>query len=88
MTDRNHTDDVREELKQDNDGFCTLQVRAKRGEGTRDEDRVTATLGRPSLDEVEADRGRFLDMVEDSVERTREMQPGEDENDEDGEGGE
>ena len=88
MTDRNHTDDVREVWKQNNDGFCTLQVRAKRGEGTRDEDCVTATLGRPSLDEVEADRSRFLDMVEDSVERTREMQPGEDENDEDGEGGE
>lgn len=75
---RNDTDDVREELTQNDDGFCTLQVRAKRGEDTRDQDRVTATLGRPSLEEIEAERDDFLAMIEDTVERTREMQPGED----------
>jgi hypothetical protein len=85
MANGDHTDDVREELIQNDDGFCTLQVRAKRGEGTRDQDRVTATLGRPSLEEVEAERDQFLDMIEDIVGRTREMQPSEDDGSE-GEG--
>ena len=88
MASGDHTNDVREELIQNDDGFCTLQVRAKRGEGTRDQDRVTATLGRPTLEEVEAERDEFLDMIEDTVGRTREMQPGEDETPEDGEDGE
>ena len=88
MTSQNPTDDVRTELTENDDGFCTLQVRAKRGEGTRDQDRVTATLGCPSLKEVEEERDDFLDMIEDTVGRTREMQPGEDETPEDGEDGE
>ena len=84
MTDRNHTDDVRTELTENDDSFCTLQVRAKRGEGTRDQDRVTATLGRSTREQVEDEREAFLAMVEDTVERTRAMQPGEDDgNDED-----
>ena len=45
----------------------------------------SATLGRPSLEEVEAERGDFLDMIEDTVARTREMQPSEDDGSE-GEG--
>ena len=82
MTDRNHTNDVRTELTENDGGFCTLQVRAKRGEGTRDQDRVTATLGRPTREQVEDEREAFLAMVEDTVERTRTMQPGEDDGDE------
>jgi hypothetical protein len=85
MANGDHTDDLRTELAENDDGFCTLQVRAKRGEGTRDQDRVTATLGRPSLEEVEAERDEFLDMIEDTVARTREMQPSEDDGSE-GEG--
>lgn len=77
------TDDVREELIQNDDGFCTLQVRTKRGDGTRDEDRVTATLGRNSLEAVEAQRPAMLEMVRETIEETREMQPGEDESTED-----
>lgn len=79
MTDWNHTDDVRQELTENDDGFCTLQVRAKRGVDTRDQDRVTATLGRPTREHVEDEREAFLAMVEDTVERTRAMQPGDDE---------
>ena len=84
MTDPNHTDDVRTELRENDDGFCTLQVRTKRGDGTRDEDRVTATLGRNSLEAVEEKRPAMLAMVRETVEETREMQPGEDESAEDG----
>jgi hypothetical protein len=85
LANGDHTDDVRTELTENDDGFCTLQVRAKRGEGTRDQDRVTATLGRPSLEEVEEERDDFLDMIEDTVGRTREMRLSEDDGSE-GEG--
>ena len=84
MTDRNHTDDVRQKLTENDEGFCTLQVRAKRGEDTRDQDRVTATLGRPTREEVEDERDAFLAMVEDTVERTRAMQPDEDDDGDEG----
>ena len=84
MAHENHTDDVRTELRENDDGFCTLQVRTKRGDGTRDEDRVTATLGRNSLEAVEEKRPAMLAMVRETVEETREMQPGEDESAEDG----
>ena len=83
MAHENHTDDVRTELRENDNGFCTLQVRTKRGDGTRDEDRVTATLGRNSLEEVETQRSAMLAMVRETVEETREMQPGEDESAED-----
>jgi hypothetical protein len=76
MTPGNDTDDLRTELTEEN-GFCTLQVRTKRGNGTRDEDRVTATLGRDTLEEVEEQRPAMLDMVRETIEETREMQPGE-----------
>ena len=72
------TDELRTELRENDDGFCTLQVRTKRGDGTRDEDRVTATLGRNSLEEIEEQRPAMLEMVRETVEATREMQPGED----------
>jgi hypothetical protein len=78
MTDSDHTDDLRTELVENENGFCTLQVRTKRGDGTRDEDRVTATLGRNSLEEVEKQRPAMLAMVRETVEETREMQPSED----------
>ena len=84
MANENHTDDVRTELRENDDGFCTLQVRTKRGDGTRDEDRVTAMLGRNSLEAVEEKRPAMLEMVRETVEETREMQPGEDESAEDG----
>ena len=81
-----NNDDVRTKLSEEN-GFCTLQVRTKRGEDTRDEDRVTATLGRDTLEEVEEQRPAMLAMVRETIEKTREMQPSEDEN-EDGDGDE
>ena len=82
-------DDVWTNVEQDENGFCTLQVRAKRGEGTRDEDRVTATLGRDTLEEVEEQRPAMLAMVRETIEETREMQPSENEDedeDDDGDG--
>ena len=78
MTPETTADDLRTELAENEDGFCTLQVRTKRGDGTRDEDRVTATLGRNSLEEVEEQRPAMLEMVRETIEDTREMQPGED----------
>jgi hypothetical protein len=83
MATDDHTDDLRTELRENDDGFCTLQVRTKRGDGTRDEDRVTATLGRNSLEAVEEQRPAMLEMVRETVEDTREMQPDEDESAED-----
>ena len=77
MATNDHTDDLRTELRENGNGFCTLQVRTKRGDGTRDEDRVTAMLGRNSLEEVEVQRPAMLAMVRETIEETREMQPGE-----------
>jgi hypothetical protein len=80
MTDENHTDDLRTELTEEN-GFCRLEVRATRGSGTRDSERITAELGRDTLEEVENQRPPMLEMVRATIEETREMQPGEDEED-------
>ena len=76
MATEDHTDDLRTELAGEN-GFCTLQVRAKRGSGTRDQDRVTATLGRGTLGEVEEQRERLLAVVRDTIEDVRTIQPDE-----------
>jgi hypothetical protein len=75
MANENHTDDVRTELTEE-DGFCRLEVRATRGEGTRDSERITAELGRDTLEEVEAQRPAMLAMVRKTIEDTREMQAG------------
>ena len=72
MATNDHTDDVRQELIE-NDGFCTLQVRAKRGEDTRDQDRVTATLGRGSVEEVADDYDEFMALFERAADDTREV---------------
>ena len=64
-------DDLQTELTENEDGFCTLQVQSKRGGGTRDEDRVKATLGRPTLEEIEEDREQFLEMVEETMTERR-----------------
>lgn len=74
MARRNATDTLETELNED-DGFCTLQVRAKRGEGTRDEDRITVTLGRSTREEVEEERDALIGMVKDTAERVRAIQP-------------
>ena len=74
-------DDVRTNVEQDETGLCTLQMRTKRGEDTRDEDRVTATLGRDTLEKVEEQRPAMPAVVRESIEETREMQPGEDSED-------
>lgn len=73
MANENHTDDVRAELSENDDGFCTLQVRAKRGEGTRDQDRVTATLGRGSVEEVADDYDQFMTLFKRAADDTREV---------------
>jgi hypothetical protein len=83
MTDENHTDDVQTELTEEN-GFCRLEVRATRGNGTRDSERITAELGRDTLEEVEDQRPAMLEMVRAIIEDTRQMQPGEDESSEGG----
>ncbi|MDG5821833.1 hypothetical protein [Natronococcus sp. A-GB7] len=64
-------DDLQTELTENEDGFCTLQVQSKRGGGTRDEDRVKATLGRNSIEEIEEDREQFLEMVEETMTERR-----------------
>jgi hypothetical protein len=71
------TDEFQAELDR-NENFCTLQVQTKRGDGTRDEDRIKATLRRDSLDEIEADRQRFLTMIEDTIEDVRTYESDED----------
>ena len=76
MATEDHTDDLRTELAEEN-GFCTLQVRAKRGSGTRDSERITATLGRDTLGEVEEQRERLVAMVRDTIEDVRSIQPDE-----------
>jgi len=76
MASDDHTDDLRTELAEEN-GFCTLQVRAKRGSGTRDSERITATLGCGTLGEVEEQRERLLAMVRDTIEDVRTIQPDE-----------
>lgn len=68
MARRNATDTLETELNEnDSDGFCTLQVQSKRGDGTRDEDRVKATLGRNSIEEIKEDREQFLEMIEETM---------------------
>ncbi|EMA56801.1 DUF7389 domain-containing protein [Halococcus thailandensis] len=84
MASENPTDELRTELSENDDGFCTLQVRTKRGDGTRDEDRVTATLGRDSLEAVEERRERMMDLVRATAEDAREIQPEDAEDPEDG----
>lgn len=71
MARNNAADDLTTELTEDEDGFCTLQVQSKRGDGTRDEDRVKATLGRNSIEEIEEDRERFLEMIEETMTERR-----------------
>ena len=86
-TDENYTDDLRTELIENDDGFCRLEVRATRGTGTRDSERITAELGRNTLEAVEEQRPELLAMVGETIEETRTMQPGEDsERDNGGEG--
>ena len=75
-------DELETEVSTDSE-FCTLQVRTKRGSGTRDQDRITATLGRDSLEAVEEDRERFIEMVKDTAEQVRDIQPETDEGEED-----
>lgn len=67
-------DTLETEVSNENE-FCTLQVRTKRGDGTRDSDRVTATLGRDTLEEVEEDREEFIEMVRETAEEVRAIQP-------------
>jgi hypothetical protein len=76
-------DELETEVSTD-DEFCTLQVRTKRGGGTRDQDRITATLGRDSLAELEEDREQFIQMVKDTAEEVRDIQPEDDAEDDDG----
>jgi hypothetical protein len=71
MARNNAADDLTTELTEDEDGFCTLQVQSKRGDGTRDEDRVKATLGRNSIEEIEEDRERLLEMIEETMTERR-----------------
>lgn len=71
MARNNAADDLTTELTEDENGFCTLQVQSKRGDGTRDEDRVKATLGRNSIEEIEEDRERFLEMIEETMTERR-----------------
>lgn len=84
MANENHTDDVRAELSENDDGFCTLQVRAKRGEDTRDQDRVTATLGRGSVEEVADDYDQFMTLFERAADDTREVGNSDEDDDEEG----
>jgi hypothetical protein len=77
------TDDELETEVSTDDEFCTLQVRTKRGSGTRDQDRITATLGRDSLEAVEDDREQFIEMVKETAEDVRDIQPEAAEPDED-----
>ena len=79
-TDENHTDDLRTELIENDDGFCRLEVRATRGTGTRDSERITAELGRNTLEAVEEQRPELLAMVGETIEETRTMQPEDGEN--------
>lgn len=81
MPNENHTDDIQEELRESN-GFCILQVRAKLGSGTCDSERITATLGRDALEEIEDEREDLLAMVRETIEDVRTMQPEDGENDE------
>lgn len=68
MARRNATDTLETELNEnDSDGFCTLQVQSKREDGTRDEDRVKATLGHNSIEEIKEDREQFLEMIEETM---------------------
>jgi hypothetical protein len=75
MTPETTADDLRTELTEEN-GFCRLEVRATRGEGTRDSERITAELARGTLEEVEEQRPAMLAMVRETIEETREMQAG------------
>jgi hypothetical protein len=70
-------DDMRTKLTEEEE-FCTLQVQTKRGNGTRDEDRVKATLRRDSLEAIEEDRDTFLGMIEETISEVRDFQPDED----------
>lgn len=64
-------DTLEAELSENEDGFCTLQVQSKRGSDTRDEDRVKATLGRPTLAEIEDECEAFLAMIEETMAECR-----------------
>ncbi|MFC6764798.1 DUF7389 domain-containing protein [Natrinema soli] len=72
-------DDLQTELIENEDGFCTLQVQSKRGDDTRNEDRVKATLGRPTLDEIKEDREQFLEMIEETMAERRASNQGDSE---------
>ena len=69
MTPENDT--LEADLIEREDGFCTLQVQSKRGSGTRDEDRVKAKLGRPTLAEIDEEREAFLSMIEETMDARR-----------------
>ena len=71
MAGRNElTSDVTE-----TEDFCILQIQSKRGSGTRDEDRVKATLKRDTREDVEAEREALIEQVRATLTDVRAIQP-------------
>jgi hypothetical protein len=70
MDGKNHTD-VRTE---EHENYATLEIRATRGDGTRDQERVKLAYSRDTLAEVEADREEALRMVDESLVEVRQME--------------
>jgi hypothetical protein len=69
MDGKKHTDVETEE----HENFATLEIRATRGDGTRDQERVKLKYSRDTLAEVDADRGEALRMVDETLAETRQM---------------
>ncbi|ELZ96550.1 DUF7389 domain-containing protein [Haloferax sulfurifontis] len=74
----NHNDEI-EASVEEHGSYCALEVRSKRGTGTRNEDRVKATLARPTLDDVEGEKDQLIALVKESLGDAREFQPDADE---------
>ena len=69
MDGKKHTDVDTEE----HENFATLEIRATRGDGTRDQERVKLKYSRETLAEVDADRDEALRMVNETLAEVRQM---------------
>ena len=69
MDGKKHTDVETEE----HENFATLEIRATRGDGTRDQERVKLKYSRDTLAEVDADWEEAVRMVDETLAETRQM---------------
>lgn len=63
-----------EKLERVDKGF-SLELKMKRGSGTRDQDEARGKIKTETMDELENHKSSMLEAMEDTLETAREVQP-------------